>query len=147
MNEDIKKRYLKFRALGWAPLQALRAAKLEIEFFKYARQGLVRIKIEPEQESYWDVYGTEGYSKKDIEQVNKLLERDGLWWACAEARLNKKEPWEQGDSIGMLIGTDNYLDGYEPDLWASALEVLDRLFQEEADELALRGTYAAGSAA
>lgn len=141
MTEEVLQQFRRFREKGWMLKEALRAAKTTVQVRPYLYRGLIRIRVESEQESYWDVYGTDGYTAKDIRCTNQLIEREGLWWACSEVRLTKKHAWEQADSIGMLIGTDD-LAVYEPDLLGAALEKLDELFQEDADEMAGRATYA-----
>lgn len=146
MNPELKKKYLEFRQKGWMAQEALSAARTMLKVQPFLDRGLVRLRLEPEEDNYWDVYGKEGETEKNIRYINDLIERNGLWWACTEARLTKRHPWEHGGSVGMLIGTAD-LDIYEPSLWQEALDVLDGLFQEEADEMAQRGTYAAGSAA
>ncbi len=67
--------------------------------------GLVRIRFEPETESYFDVYGRSDSPGDDIE-TERQIERQGLWWACAEYRDQETGSWAQADSIGMLFGDD-----------------------------------------
>lgn len=147
MNEELKKKYVEFRQKGWWAREALMSARTMIKVEPFLDRELVRLRIEPEFENYWDVYGKDGETEKNIRYINDLIERNGLWWACTEARLTKKHPWHHGGSVGMLIGIGDDLSFYEPSLWQEALDVLDRLFQEDADEIATRATYAAGGRA
>lgn len=147
MTDEVLRKFQELRRKGWMFPEALRAAKTATKAAPYLERELIRIRLEPEHESYWDVYGKEGMTEHAIRSIEQLLEREGLWWACSEARASKKDPWVQADSIGMLIGQNDYLDGYEFGLLEAALEKLDGLFQEQADEVAQRATYAAGSAA
>ncbi len=146
MTDDVLRKFRELRQKGWMFGAALGAAKTSVKAAPYIQRGLIRIRLEPEHESYWDVYGEEGMTKKDIRLTNQLIEREGLWWACSEARASKKDPWVQADSIGMLIGQDPDLDGYAFGLLEAALEKLDGLFQEDADEMSQMATYAAGDA-
>lgn len=73
-----------------------------------------RIIVEPEQESYFDVFGEpEGYENGDDEwvppeqereEIYELIERDGLWWFAAQRKCPCCGAWETVGSIGMVIG-------------------------------------------
>jgi hypothetical protein len=108
--------------------------------------GKVRLRAEPEQESYFDVYGEpEGYtgihgkrvSAEDAhKELAEILDRDGAWVVIAEYRIGDDE-WEHADSVGMC----SYADPLDPvqncyvaDLMQSALDALDKELAAQASE-------------
>ena len=98
--------------------------------------GMVRLRVEPEQENYFDVYGEpEGYTDLDgtehspedeRNEIIAMIERDGLWWVTSEYWNINTRKWEHADSIGMIIG--NIEDsGYGGDLkYAAVTEYLEQ---------------------
>jgi hypothetical protein len=109
--------YNRFRAsgggiVGESAKWALRDAKTLLAFREAESEGLVRLRCEPEQESYLDAYGEpEGYTvangrrvtaEQALKELLETLERDGAWWACAE--WFDGEEWQMADSCGMHTG-------------------------------------------
>jgi hypothetical protein len=101
--------------------QALAAAKTLIRFRELEDEGLVRIKAEPEEESYFGVYGKpDGYTdingkrvtaEEERKRICELIDRDGCWWVVTEYKANTCEnhthdAWEHADSVGMCIYDD-----------------------------------------
>lgn len=89
--------------------------------------GLVRLKMCPENESYFDVYGKPDSEKEKL-QILAALDRCGCWYVVSEVNTGDEasgDNWEHADSIGMCV-YDNPLDPFEncyiPDLMAKALE-------------------------
>jgi hypothetical protein len=78
-----------------------------------------RIIVEPEQESYFDVYG-EPDTPEDRADICDLIDRDGLWWYAAQRKCPHCGAWETVDSIGMIIG-DIKPTGHLEDLESSVL--------------------------
>ena len=106
--------YLQFRQHGKTAAQSLYAAKTLIKFQKLEDKGIVRLRAEPEEEGYFDVYG-EPESKKERESVVHAIEMNGCWWVVAERLCCKKcDTFEHKDSIGMCIYSDPF-DPFEND--------------------------------
>lgn len=96
--------------------------------------GLVRLTAEPEEESYFDVFGDpEGYTRLDGKRVTAVeakqaleasIERDGCWYVMSEY-WNGAE-WVNADSIGMCAGYANPMDPFQNcyvvDLMRAAIE-------------------------
>lgn len=153
MNGSIKRRYLRYREEGASATHAIAMARTDEE---WANEGgtrfsddfhteNVRVACEPESEMYDDSFlECNGWSKTRIEREKKelwrLIERDGVWWYFSQARLSPNHPWEYAGSLGMVVGR---IDTWSrASLRREALDLLDKMRQEEADELAQRATYA-----
>lgn len=99
---------------------SLRSAKTILAFRQLESDGLVRMRCEPEEESYFDVYGKpelewrNGHtlSREETDKnLEALLELDGVWWTVAEWFDGYE--WQQADSCGMHAGYKNPLDPFE----------------------------------
>lgn len=86
--------------------------------------GLVRLRFEPEEENYFDVYGEPDDPEERAETV-RLIETHGVWWVVAEYLSQDDGSWRQADSIGMLFGNDL---GTSPD--AARLAAAEAVFPE-----------------
>lgn len=139
------KTYLQFRASGYSASHALHGAKAKLAFEALERRELVRLRAEPEEENYFDVYGEpEGYegangrrvsAEQERKETCELLERDGCWHVVAEYFDGQR--WQHADSIGMNTGYKNVLSPFEncyvPDLMASAVEMAEAYIDEMAE--------------
>jgi len=95
---------------------SLATAKTILAFNDAEKRGLVRLRCEPESESYFDVYGEpeprRGQSQKDAnKELEATLERDGVWWTCSE--YFDGEEWQHADSCGMHAGYKDPLSPWE----------------------------------
>jgi hypothetical protein len=129
--------YGRLRRSGYNAKDALRAAKTWDAFTDAERDGLVRLRAEPEQESYFDVYGEpEGFTalngrrvtaEQEREEIAGMIDRDGCWWIVAEWQ-DSDGFWHAADSVGMCIYRSPLDPGdnwYIPDLMQSALDALE----------------------
>lgn len=102
---------------------ALDNARTVLAFQEYEDAGLVKIEAEPEQESYFDVFG-EPESGHERKATIAMLERDGCW--CVISKYWDGSQWQLADSIGMCAGysdpTDPLQNCYVPDLMRSAID-------------------------
>lgn len=136
--------YRSIRAMGYPAIDAMHFARIDLRWDELGGvvnedsddDACLRLRYEPEHESYWDVYGRDGASEKDQKEIGRLIERDGLWWCVAEARATPDDPWEEADSLGMIVGVNPELDGYGWALKGAAIEKLAQLRDEKATELA-----------
>lgn len=121
------------RLAGYAPVQALRNAKIVQEFEIAERAGLVRLVAEAEEENYFNVYGEpEGYlnaqgnwvtPEQERENIAEIIERDGCWIVLSEYWGDGK--WVYADSVGMCVYSNPrsaFENCYVPDLMQAALE-------------------------
>lgn len=100
---------------------SLSAAKTILAFRELESRGLVRMRAEPEQENYFDVFGEpESYTNaqghevsadKAREDLIATLDRDGCWWTVSE--WFDGDEWQHADSCGMHAGYKNPLDPFE----------------------------------
>lgn len=91
------------------------------DFRKLEDEGLVRMRAEPESESYFDSYGEpEAYtdakgrhvSAEDaLKDLVHVLDLYGCWWTCSEVLVDGE--WEMADSCGMHTGYKNPLSPLE----------------------------------
>jgi len=92
-------------------------------FRNLERHGFVRLRAEPEQESYFDVFG-EPDSAEERQEIVDSINLHGCWWVVSEFRGDDGR-WHRADSIGMCAGYQNVLDpeenDYVCDLMASAV--------------------------
>lgn len=116
---------------------ALSHAKLLGEWHKAESAGLVRLRSEEEQESYFDGFGepeayTDAHGRRvSAEQARKelceLIDAKGCW--CVISEYWDGEEWQQADSIGMCTGYDDpespFENCYVPDLMRSALDAVN----------------------
>lgn len=130
--------YQTARDHGYKPQQALRLVRLLRRWNECS--DLVRLRCEPEQESYFGTFGEpEGYvnqygrkvsAAEEKEELLRYLERDGCWIVFSEFRADEDSEWEIADSIGMCIYADplDWMENdYIPDLMESALKSLESL--------------------
>lgn len=135
MNAHVRNRYAQARRAGYPPADALRTARIVDAFEDMENAGMVRIIAEPEQESYFDVYGEpEGYvnehgrrvsAEEQRAEIVRTLEQDGCWYVAAQVQCSECEEWRTVDGIGMNTGygdpTDWRVNWYVPDLMSAAL--------------------------
>lgn len=136
--------YSELRRAGYNAQDALRGAKTWDAFTDAEGAGLVRLRAEPEQESYFDVYGEpEGFTalngrrvsaKEERDDIAKLIDTVGCWWIVAEWQ-DAEGFWHASDSVGMNIH-HNPLDPrdncYVLDLMRSAVDALEA--EQDANE-------------
>lgn len=110
-----------FMLVGHDARCSLDAARTILRFRELEAQGLVRMRAEPEEESYFDVYGEpEGYvnaqghrvsAEQECEEMCATLERDGCWRTVSE--WFDGDDWQEADSCGMHTGYRNPCDPFE----------------------------------
>jgi hypothetical protein len=116
MKNEVLKYYRKFRAAGMGGIvgedasSCLDSARTLAQFTELETDGQVRLRMEPEQESYFSVYG---YSERgrDDEETQRLIESQGVWFVVAEYQDHAGR-WLRADSVGMCI-YDNPLSPFE----------------------------------
>lgn len=132
------------RKAGYSASEARRTAKIENEFRAFEADGLVRLRAQAEEESYFSVYGEpEGYTnaqgkrvsaEQERKEIIDTIESDGLWIVIAEYFDGRQ--WQIADSVGMNAGYRNPLDPsqncYVPDLMRSALDQATELAEANA---------------
>lgn len=83
--------------------------------------GLVRLRDDPEQENYFDVYG-EPDDPQERAELEEAIERHGVWYIYSQYLSQDTGSWETADGIGMIFGNDVGDDNpYIIDLKESAL--------------------------
>ena len=141
--------------LDYTALEAWRTAKTVVEFTnrecgEHDEPGEgsdVRLRVEEEQESYFDVYGEpDGYegmhgrrvsAEQERKEMVETLDRDGCWRVFSEFWNPETEEWEVADSVGMNTGysdpTSWRENCYVPDLMQAALDQADLVKAERSD--------------
>ncbi len=116
MNAQLIKLYAQFRhnmpfvLVGSNAKLALDSAKTLLAFREAESKGLVRMLAEPEDESYFQVYGYPD-TKKEREEMERIIERDGCWRSASE--WFDGDSWNHADSCGMHTGYSDPLDPFE----------------------------------
>jgi len=97
------------------------------EFRILESQGLVRLRAEEENESYFSVYG-KPESEKERQEMIETLERTGCW--CVISEFFADGAWHFSDSVGLCTGYENPLNleenTYVIDLMRSAIDSMNR---------------------
>ena len=133
-----------FMLVGCDAACSLSAAKTILRFRELESRGLVRMRAEPEQENYFDVFGDpEAYTNAQGHEVSAeqakadliaTLDRDGVWWTCSE--WFDGQEWHHADSCRMHTGYKNPLDPFENcyviDEMAEAIRQWENHFEEMA---------------
>ncbi len=127
MKAQLVRMYLKcrkakpFMLTGQDAKCSLATAKTILEFRQLESDGLVRMRSEEEQESYFVVFGDDsdgaernGHpidAKQARKETEEMLERYGVWWTCSE--WFDGDEWQEADSCGMHAGYKDPLDPFE----------------------------------
>jgi hypothetical protein len=125
MNNKTRKFYFQLRERGYTAKRSLLSAKTIEAFKRLEFEGKVRLRLEPEQESYFDVFGepkTEAERERIIEQIENL----GCYGVISEYSCHCGQ-WQLADSIGFCIyeqPLDPFDNEYCIDLMHSALKQL-----------------------
>jgi hypothetical protein len=125
----------------------MNAARTRVSFKKAEDAGLVRIIQDPE-----DCIPIEdlepdcsGMRPSDAARYKKewyaLIEREGLWIYAVQWRLYPTDRWMNATSIGGIEG-DWKDTGHDTDCMQEALDALEKARAVEAENLAVRCTYA-----
>lgn len=144
-----------FMLVGHDARCSLDAARTILRFRELEREGLVRISAEPEEESYFAVYGEpSGYvnaqghevsAEKEREEICAVLERDGCWRTVSE--WFDGEDWQEADSCGMHTGyrdpCDPFQNCYVVQEMQSAIDALEAHQAEQSRESAERAEWEA----
>jgi hypothetical protein len=92
--------------------------------------GLVRLTAEPEQDSYFDVFGQPD-TEKEKRAIIASIERNGNYCIMSEVNVGSEasgDKWEVIDSIGQCAGYNDPLSPFEnyyvPDLMEAALDAI-----------------------
>ena len=106
---------------------ALNSARTLAQWREAEEADCVRLKLIPEEENYFDVYG-HPETQKEKDMIIASIERQGLWLVVAEVNTGDEQTgskWEFADSIGMCC-YDNPLSPFENcyviDLMRAALD-------------------------
>ena len=127
MNKPIAQLYKRARASGMNAKHALSTAKAITEFNDLESAGLARLCAEPEQESYFSVFG-EPDTESEREQIAAALDRDGCYVVYTEIFFN--DAWRHADSVGMCVYSnplDPFENWYVPDLMHAAVALRAKL--------------------
>jgi hypothetical protein len=146
VDKHTQRYYVKYRGKNYPASVALRAAKIRTEWDSLECDGLVRIEVLSEIDSYESIYGREEDDKYRRE-INARIENEGFYIYEVQYRLSEdSEEWVTVDSLGGFIGDDWFDSGYDIDMMASAIDALrkeqDRAATDEAEQLMSRATYA-----
>ena len=100
--------YKKFRAAGMGGIvgedakNCLHAARILMQWEDGEDDEKVRLRICPEGENYFSVYGEENISKKEDDNIRKQIDLWGCVSIISEYR-DENDRWHIADSIGMCI--------------------------------------------
>ena len=148
MNKSEQKTYQAARKEGYGAAESLRIAKTQEVFHNLEYQGLVRLRAEPEEENYFDVYGEPtGYegangrrvsAEQERKETYDLINLHGCWCIFSEWRGSEESDWERADSVGMCAGYKNVLspieNRYVVDLMRAAIDEVEKFQDEKAWE-------------
>lgn len=127
------KLYRRFRSIGYRAERALSSARTVERFIAFA-DDLVRLRMDYEQESYFDVYG-EPDTARERENIVRYLELWGCYSVYTEF-LDENGEWQLADSVGMCVYEHPlcpFDNEYVVDLMQSALDQMDDLETQAID--------------
>lgn len=143
MNAIEKRHYKRARAAGYDPTFAGRIAHTLARWNEldcgHECDRLVRMVAEPENESYFGVYGEpDGYTNQNGREISAAEERaeicrqidlNGCWYVKAQCRTSPDDDWQDADGdCGMCIydrPTDIFQNCYVEYMMRSALDAID----------------------
>jgi hypothetical protein len=120
---------------------SLRSARTILAFREKESEGKVRMRAEPEEESYLSVYGDDelrnaernGHPvpyEKAREELVEMLDDKGVWFTVSEWFDGNE--WHHADSCGMHTGYDDPLDPFENCYVVQEMQAaLDKLEEHE----------------
>ena len=111
--------YKRLKALGWKDKDARRCAKIRERFEELETQGLVRFRVEPDQDwsSPLDMDGT----PEDLAAVEARMDQEGVWGIVVEAKCSCCGSWEHVSSVWGFVGDDWRDSYYDTDLMLEAM--------------------------
>jgi hypothetical protein len=131
MDAATQREYRRLRNLGWKPDDALRAAKITVAFRDAEADGLVEFEVVPDEylgieDLEGDVFKAELHPeipRSQIERERKefhdRIEHDGVWGIVS--KVNGKTI----DSVWGFVGDDWKDSGYDTDVKAAALDIIE----------------------
>lgn len=143
---NLHQHYRRFRASGLVALDAMRSARTAVAWEQAEDEGLVRLHAEPDEEMFDDSYidtwtdVSEARRERARKELWAKIERDGVWNICAQILID--DEWTTVGAVCAFVGDDWKGSGYDTDLMREALDALDEMRTEEAEELAARPTFA-----
>lgn len=118
MDKQLAVEFARLRAKGYHAREAFRDAKINVRFAHLEREGLVRLRHEPD---------TEPYLMGDIEDEAATLERiehNGVWGIVVDVCCPCCGAWKYVDAVWGFVGDDLQDNGYDADLKETAIEEL-----------------------
>lgn len=129
---DIRKEYRRLRGIGWTATEAFRAAKVRTAWEYAESAGIVSLEVVPDDSwlTFDDLMGDtfnraanpdipESRMAREEKAERERFERDGVVGIVAKAH------GEHVDSVWGFIGDDWKDSGYDVDLMAAALAVVE----------------------
>lgn len=154
LTSNATRDYARFRKAGYNARESLQNARTLAEWREYENEhenstdvddGCVRIRVEAEQENYFDVFG-EPDTEKDRKRIEHEIELNGCWWIVGEY-LTPDGEWVHADSIGMNTGYKTpdspFENWYIPDIMRATLDAMKAEWAEHEKMLSLANELAA----
>lgn len=125
MDQEVLREYARLRAKCWHSKAALEAAKVNVHFAEFEREGYVRIRVEADDDM--DLSFLDDRSVFSEEDANKERARysAGACGCIIEALNPLGGGWECIDSCWGFVGDDWKDSGYDTDGKAQAIEWLE----------------------
>lgn len=135
---NLEQGYRKARARGWQAVWAIQHARTQIEWEKAEAEGLVRLRVKPDDccnldDLLGDVYNPdvntdihparlERERKQEIQRINDY----GVWGIVGEYKCECCGQWTQADSVWGFVGDDWTDSGYDSDVMQATLDELKK---------------------
>ncbi len=121
--------YNRFRKLGYGASLAWENAKIVDRFERESDDGRGRVRIvaDPEEDSYFDVFGKPD-TDKERDAIAEAIDRYGCWYVHTDTRCPACDSWTIQDGVGMNIHADPtspFENPYVVDMMSAALAALD----------------------
>jgi len=133
-REQRHKYYREYRRKGWPPNWAIHQARTRVAWEKAEAEGVVRMRVEPDECSnlddlLGDVYNPDVNTdihparlEREKEQEIQRINDYGVWGIIGEYKCPCCGEWTNADSVWGFVDEDWRDSGYDSDVMASTLE-------------------------
>lgn len=131
MDQEIQREYARLRSKQWSAKEALNAAKVNVSFAVFEREGYVRLRVEADDIDLPFLDDRDVFEETAANAARARCSREGVWGFIVEA-LNPLGAgvWHQIDSTWGFIGDDWKDSGYDTDAKKAAIKWLESFVGE-----------------
>lgn len=132
MDQEVMREYARLRSKQWSAREALSAAKVNVSFATFEREGYARLRVEADDDidlSFLD--DRDVFEESEANKERARCSREGVHGIITEALNPLSGEWTVVDSCWGFIGDDWKDSGYDTDGKAEAIEWLESFVHHE----------------